>query len=143
MPSLRELLPAVKAFWGGIHPLYPFLERLVEVVEPEDTELAEVKAGIERLHKQSDEWAEKAVASTGAGRLFVVPNEEFVADAELGRLVRGMAPTTSLRTTSTPEEGKSAWVSFRWSATGWKRASTISIDPAEALRAIQQKKPQE
>ena len=90
---------------------------------------------IYNLRKERDEWAEKVVAQANAGTLFVVPNQEFEANAVLGALVRGMGNWTRLVRNNVGDYFAQTVVN---PITGiWKTETPRTGPPAEALRAIQ------
>ena len=96
---------------------------------------------IYNLRKECDEWAKKVVAQANAGRLFVVPNQEFEADAEIGRLVRGMREETCLW-----RGGDGCYAARTLLLSALSRpilksdfmTGVQSRDPADALRRIQE-----
>ena len=88
-----------------------------------ERELAEAKAEIERLHLRFAKWLDT--------------HSQLVADAEIGRLVRGMREHTSLRCIATGS-APSYYQSKTHSFAGSRVVSGTTNDPAEALRAIQE-----
>lgn len=105
-------------------------EHFVAWVESEDTELAEAKAETERLETEclrQAMWCRKAEESVAKIR----------ADAEIGRLVRGMPNDTALR----HRYGTYRIARFGYierCRLGWTGGAGSTDDPAEALRAIQE-----
>jgi len=87
-------------------------------------ECDEARAEIEKLHKERDSAEHKLEALDAI-------DERILADAEIGRLVRGMHRGTSLR------RSPACYHSWHYTSRGWE-AVIDSSNPAEALRAIQE-----
>lgn len=143
--------------WYFVWPDEPACERFVAQVEPEDTptdeeyndardnrirflqkELAEAKAEVGSLRTL---WlSERNEERNCSGKLHNAQKKlasytaSVNADAEIGRLVRGMRPWSRL----TRGFGQQYWVAMADEQMPWERVSGMSEDPAEALRAIQE-----
>ena len=175
MPSLWDLLHDVRCDSGVTLSAYALFKGLVDVVKPEidvaaEGELAEAKAEIERQASRLDKlYAEAAnlqiqlngercdraelfqqLAETRMELQSYTESyaESVSVDAEIGRLVRGMAdrtrlirghPSNSACQTQmcywAERQGKRPWLDGSWSKVGHKY---LKHDPAEALRAIQE-----
>jgi len=144
MPSLRELFEAIPKVFRD-DAAYDLLEALVEAVEAqENDDLRKERDGWEQGCWQAEQELAEAKAALEAWmrrcqkleRLLAV-QKASIADAEIGRLVRGMKWGSKFSVhgydLSIPE-----YMSFCWDAAqdGYRLLKQTK-DPAEALRAIQ------
>lgn len=154
MPSMRHLLENIGRNDNLDYlDIYALLKALVEAVEERDQatgerenllescrwwkqccmnakhQLAEAKAEIEKLRGKC-EWEELCKGYPGLCAEAEVVVKSIKADAEIGRLVRGMRPNSGLRYVG----GRYHALAYVYPAWG---GLTAADTPAEALRAIQ------
>lgn len=111
--------------------LFALLKTMTEVFRAKNTELAEAQAEMKRLHKERNRATEELQEMHDC--LF----NELKADAEIGRLVRGMPDETALRRiVGTYRIARFGYIESR--RLGWKSDAGCTEDPAEALRSIQE-----
>ena len=146
MPSLEELKGRVRVwerhFGQDAYALVGALVEKLEALEPEDIdatirelreELAEAKAEATRWREESNLEMAARMMGKPLGPGLAAEFEKLKADAEIGRLVRGMQPNTSLRYARNEYHAARCipGVGFRYIG------DTDTAGPTEALRVIQ------